>query len=301
MSKPRPTPPANAADPTTPGPGLLQIRNLTISFDRYATTGWSTARSRVTPARNIQLDLHEGTVTALVGASGSGKTLLAEALLGMYQPNMEVTGTIEWQGVSQDAADLQARRGRDIALIPQSVASLDPFMRVGRQIGGSREARHALYRRFRLDPGVDRLYPFQLSGGMARKVLCCLTLITAPRLIIADEPTPGLDRPATAQVLAGLRETADRGGAVLLITHDLEAALTVADRIAVMLDGTIVEELAAPDFAAGRSHHLFTRDLWSAAVGFLNIFDGDFSRSGSFDPVEAGQGDLAERGEGDLE
>lgn len=230
--------------------------------------------------RSLSLSVHEGEIVAVVGASGSGKTLLADAVLGLFEPNALVRGRIWFDGAPMDAAALAAARGRGIALVPQSVASLDPLMRVGRQVEGApcgrgaarradaarrRARRRELFARYGLSEEVARCYPHELSGGMARRVLLCCALMASPKLIIADEPTPGLDLPLAVAALADFRAFADAGGGVVLITHDIELALTVADRVAVFRDGTVVEETAVASFASPDTlAHPFSRQLWHA-------------------------------------
>ena len=242
--------------------------------------------------RSLSLSVHEGEIVAVVGASGSGKTLLADAVLGLFEPNALVRGRIWFDGRPMDAAALAAERGRGIALVPQSVASLDPLMRVGRQVEGMprgrgaarradagrrRARRRELFARYGLAEEVARLYPHELSGGMARRVLLCCALMDAPKLIIADEPTPGLDLPLAQAALADFRAFADDGGGVMLITHDIELALTVADRVAVFRDGTVVEETSVAAFASPDTlAHPFTRQLWHALPehGFVVTTEG---------------------------
>ena len=112
---------------------------------------------------------------------------------------------------------------------------------------------------------MEDLYPFELSGGMNRRVLIATAMIENPRLVIADEPTPGLDMELAVRALGDLRAFADAGGAVLLITHDLELALSVADRVAVFRDGRVVEEAPVSSFARPELlAHPFSRALWHA-------------------------------------
>uniref|UniRef100_UPI002570B494 ATP-binding cassette domain-containing protein n=1 Tax=Adlercreutzia caecimuris TaxID=671266 RepID=UPI002570B494 len=128
-----------------------------------------------------------------------------------------------------------------------------------------RARRRQLFERYSLAESVARLYPHELSGGMARRVLLCCALMESPKLIVADEPTPGLDAALAAKALADFRVFADAGGGVMLITHDIELALTVADRVAVFRDGTVVEETAVANFASpDLLAHPFTRQLWHA-------------------------------------
>ena len=222
--------------------------------------------------------MHAGEIVAIVGASGSGKSLLADSVLGLYEPNAMVSGTIWFDGVRQDAASLAQLRGCEIAFVPQSVANLDPLMKVGRQVRGvardaadaerRAERQRALFEHYGLAPEVEDMYPFELSGGMARRVLLASALVESPRLIVADEPTPGLDLDLAVRALDDLRAFADAGGGVLLITHDIELALRVADRIAVFKDGTVIEETAVESFDdPSQLRHPFSRELWRALPG----------------------------------
>ena len=201
------------------------------------------AKQRMVPViENLSISVHVGEIVAVVGASGSGKTLLADAILGLYEPNATVCGRIWYDGEPQDAASLAGLRGRGISLVPQSVNNLDPLMKVGRQVEGfartdvplatRRTRRRELFARYGLGEDAAGLYPHQLSAAMARRVLLCCALMDDPRVIIADEPTPGLDLPLALAALADFRSFADEGNGVLLITHDIELALGVADRVA---------------------------------------------------------------------
>ena len=231
----------------------------------------------------LTLSVHEGEIVAVVGASGSGKTVLADALLGLYEPNATVRGTIWFDGVRQDAASLASLRGSGICLVPQSVSHLDPLMRVGEQVQGAprgrtraerardrarREARQReLFELYGLAPEVARMYPHELSGGMARRALLMSALMEEPRVLIADEPTPGLDLALAIRAVDDLRTFANTGAGVILITHDLELAVRVADRVAVFKEGCIVEETSASSFAdPALLEHPFSRDLCRALL-----------------------------------
>ena len=126
---------------------------------------------------------------------------------------------------------------------------------------------------FRSGADTEERYPFELSGGMARRVLIATAAAATPKLVIADEPTPGLDARAAKRVLSHFRELADSGAGVLLITHDLELALTIADRVGVFYAGETVEEANAADFEAGKLRHPYTKALWNALPqnGFVPI------------------------------
>ena len=262
---------------------LLSVEGLGVSFEMYdpAASFWTAPRVRSEAVRELTLSVHEGEVLAVVGASGSGKTVLADALLGLYEPNAKATGRIWFDGEECDADALASLRGHGISLVPQSVSNLDPLMRVGEQVQGMPQGRtrveratdrvrrvarqQELFAAYGLAPEVADLYPHQLSGGMARRVLIMCALMDSPRLIIADEPTPGLDLDLAVHALDDLRAFANRGGGVLLITHDLELALRAADRVAVFRDGTVVEETAVGSFDDPASlRHPFSRSLWHA-------------------------------------
>lgn len=276
------------------GHHLLTVEDLSVSFRMYDPEApfFKAEQREVGVIRSLSLSVHAGEIVAVVGASGSGKTLLADAVLGLFEPNALVRGRIWFEGEPVDAATLAELRGHGISLVPQSVTSLDPLMPVGRQVEGipqgrsaarradaaRRRARRAeLFSRYGLAEEVARMYPHELSGGMARRVLLCCALMDAPKLIIADEPTPGLDLPLAQAALQDFRTFADEGGGVMLITHDIELALTVADRVAVFRDGTVVEETSVAAFASPDTlGHPFTRQLWHALPehGFVVLAEG---------------------------
>lgn len=247
---------------------LLEIRDLSVSFSMY---------SHGLEQRDLQVisDLHlkvfPGEIAAVAGSSGSGKSLLASAILGILPENAQVQGEMYYEGEKLDHDRQERLRGTEIALVPQSVAYLDPLMKVGRQADGHRKPRPIakrknLFRRLGLPDRTERLYPFQLSGGMARRVLVSTALITDAKLIIADEPTPGMSLKEALAALRMFREMADTGKAVILITHDIDLAFEFADRIAVFYAGTTVETAPASDFKAGPDalRHPYSKALWSA-------------------------------------
>lgn len=248
------------------GHHLLQIEHLSIGFTMYQQDNRLTDIQKISQViDDLSLSVHTGEILAVVGASGSGKTLLADAIMGLYATNVWVEGTIYYDGVQQDAKSLAQLRGNEIAFVPQSVKSLDPLMKIGKQIGGDPQQRAALLEHYGLSPEVENLYPFELSGGMARRVLLCMALMGDPRLIIADEPTPGLDLELAVQAMEDFRAFANEDKGVLLITHDIELALRVADRVAVFKDGTVVEETSVANFASPELlHHPFSKALWHA-------------------------------------
>lgn len=269
---------------------LLTVEHLSIGFDMYDPDApyFTAGRVCAPVVRDLSLSVHAGEVVAVVGASGAGKTLLADAIMGLYEPNSWVEGAIWFDGKRQDAAGLARVRGKGISFVPQSIASLDPLMRVGEQIMGAcpraeRGLRRSRMRRllasYGLEPAVERMYPYELSGGMARRVLLLCALMDEPKLIVADEPTPGLDLPAAVHALDDLRRFAQGGGGVVLITHDIELALGAADRIAVFSDGTIVEQTACASFAdPALLRHPFSKALWRAMPE--HAFEGSKGHAG---------------------
>lgn len=256
------------------GHHLLQLDDVSVGFERYAGRGVLAPRETRFVMEHLSLSLHEGEILALVGASGSGKTLIADTIMGLFAANAQVTGRVWFDGDAMDERSLTPLRGNRIAFVPQSVESLDPLQRVGRQIERlaqgmtkqeARARRRELFARYRLDEEAARRYPFELSGGMARRVLLIGALMNHPHVIVADEPTPGLDMELAVRAMDDFRRFANDGGGVLLITHDIELALRVADRIAVFENGTVVEETAVTSFASpDLLQHPFSKALWHA-------------------------------------
>jgi peptide/nickel transport system ATP-binding protein len=253
---------------------ILSVRHLSVTFTIYDV---GLIQKQLAVITDLDVDVAAGEVVAIVGASGSGKSLLAHALLGILPPNAQLGGEIVFQRERLTQARKEALRGQAIALVPQSVASLDPLMRVGPQVRRAAElsgldGRSAAavvdrtFARYGLAPAVRRLFPYQVSGGMARRVLVATAAVGHADLIIADEPTPGLHPDLVAEALGHLRELADTGKGVLLITHDIEAALQIANRVAVFYAGTTVEIARATDFHGNGSalRHPYTQALWRA-------------------------------------
>ena len=259
----------------------LSVRGLTVRFP-LPVRRRRAAAPVVHAATDVSLDLHAGRVLALVGESGSGKSVLASALLQLLPGTAAVGGS----AVLADGTDLLTAgaqemsrrvRGRRVALVPQSAAtSLTPVRTARSQLEetvrellpgtGPRARAEELAERVGLDPrDLDR-YPHELSGGMAQRVVVALALAGEPAVVLADEPTAGLDRPLVDRTLQLLRTVADAGCAVLLITHDLGALLRspqVVDDLAVMYAGRLVETGPAGAVLGGPGHD-YTRDLLAA-------------------------------------
>jgi len=274
---------------------LLEIHDLSVSFRMY---DGALEQKDLQVISDLHLTVRPGEIVAIAGSSGSGKSLLASAILGILPGNATVRGHLHYKGQELTAERQAQLRGSKIALVPQSVAYLDPLMKVGRQADGHKkprptEKRRVLFRRFGLPEKTEKLYPFQLSGGMARRVLVSTAMITDAELIIADEPTPGMSLEQALEALQMFREMADEGRAVILITHDIDLAFEFADRVAVFYAGTTVETAPASDFRTGPDalRHPYSKALWRALPqnGFTPIdgfqpYAGDLPKGCLFAP-----------------
>ena len=249
---------------------ILSVKDLGISFSQY-TKGL--IRRELEVITNLDIDLYEGEILAVVGSSGSGKSLLAHAILGILPDNATTEGNIIYKGKTLTLKDKEKLRGREIVFIPQSVNFLDPLMKVSKQVKISIENKEKankrqryIFNKYGLDKKVDNLYPFELSGGMARKVLLSTALVSDCKVIIADEPTPGLDEKSLNEALKDFRNIADSGCAILMITHDIEAALKIADKIAVFYAGTTLEIANVNEFKGDGKNlrHPYSKALFNA-------------------------------------
>jgi peptide/nickel transport system ATP-binding protein len=248
---------------------ILEVENLIVTFQQY-TSGLK--QKNLYAITNLTLTLEEGEILAVVGASGSGKSLLAHAILGILPSNASVAGSIKYMGEEMTPSKQAALRGKEIALVPQSVNYLDPLIQVGKQVRSGVKSTDAVsvqreaFHRFHLGREVENMYPFELSGGMARRTLLSTATVSGAKVIIADEPTPGLDQFVIKEALRSFRELADGGCAVMLITHDIESALSIADKIAVFYAGTTVEIAPAGNFSGtGEAlRHPYSQALWRA-------------------------------------
>lgn len=249
---------------------ILSVKDLGISFSQY-TRGLR--RKDLKVITNLDIDLYEGEILAVVGSSGSGKSLLAHSILGILPHNSTTEGSIIYRGKELTSKDKEKLRGKEIVFIPQSVNFLDPLMKVSKQVkisidnkDDANKRQRKIFDKYGLDNKVDSFYPFELSGGMARKVLLSTALVSDCKVIIADEPTPGLDEKSLNEVLQDFRNIADSGCAILMITHDIEAALKIADKIAVFYAGTTLEIANVNDFKGDGKNlrHPYSKALFNA-------------------------------------
>ena len=216
------------------------------------------------------LALRPGEILCVIGETGSGKSLLAQAAMGLLPQELHARGTFRFaHGKAVDARDRQALRAlwdRETCIVPQEpAAALDPLARIARQLvdpdDGSKAA--DLLARVDLPAATGGLYPFEVSGGMAQRVLIANAAASPAGLVIADEPTKGLDTHRIARVTGLLRQLNDEGKTLLVITHDLAVVRALAGRVAIMKDGEIVET-GETDEVLTRPRHPYSR-AWLAA------------------------------------
>jgi peptide/nickel transport system ATP-binding protein len=245
---------------------MLSVRDLKVSF--------ATEEGVVQAVDGVSFDLEESEVLAVVGESCCGKSVTAMTLLGLTRgPNALFEGTAKYKdtelvGASDD--ELRRIRGAEIAMIFQDpMTSLNPVLRIGDQImeqiqeheglpdAQARERAIELLERVGIPRARERVdsYPFEFSGGMRQRVMIALALSCDPSVLIADEPTTALDVTIQAQILARIRDLRDEtGAAVILVTHDLGVVADIADRIAVMYAGRIVEQGTLDDIFYDPQH-----------------------------------------------
>jgi oligopeptide/dipeptide ABC transporter ATP-binding protein len=246
------------------GHPLLAIRDLTVEF--------ATPRGTVRAVRGVSLDVRRGECLAVVGESGSGKSQLFLGSFGLLAARGSAGGSVRFDGqelLGRDPAPLRSVLGTRVALVFQDpMNALTPHLTIGRQLtevvrdrglldGPEAQARSLeALRAVRMpDPEVRlRQYPHELSGGQRQRAAIAMGLMTNPQLLVADEPTTALDVTVQAQVLEVLRAARDRGLALVLITHDLGVVAQLADRVAVMYAGRIVESAPVRELFAAPAH-----------------------------------------------
>jgi len=255
---------------------LLEVCNLTVKF--ASPQGWTTAVYRAS------FTLDAGSVLALVGESSAGKTSLALAILRLLPPGIaRVTGTVLFNGVDllgMTGEEIQLVRGNEIGMIFQEPASaLNPLLPVGAQVAEPLEVHRGMKPRDARQEAVKLLgkaglpdpalrardYPHQLSGGMRQRVMVAAALACDPVLLIADEPTSALDVMTQSRLLDVLRGIQlENDLAVLLVSHDLGVVAAMADQVAVMHEGRILETTPVGELFE-KPRHPHTRALVAAA------------------------------------
>jgi peptide/nickel transport system ATP-binding protein len=264
------------ASSLTGGRPLLDVRELSVSF--------ATRDGSVQAVDGVSFELARGEVLAIVGESGSGKSVCAMTLMGLTRgPNTTIAGSATFEGrelIGMPEARLRRIRGAELAMVfqdPQS--SLNPVYRVGEQIAEQIRAHEPfvsktqalqrageLMERARIPRARERVraYPHELSGGMRQRVMIAMGLSLGAKVLLADEPTTALDVTVQAQILAELKDLRDQEDlSIVLITHDFGVVADIADRIAVMQAGRIVEQGTATEIFEGPKHP-YTRGLLAA-------------------------------------
>ena len=254
---------------------VLSLQGLTVALPRGA--------DRPEALRDVSLDLKAGEILCVVGESGSGKSMTASAVMRLLPPNVTITaGSISFEGqdlARADEAAMRALRGSRIAMVFQEpMTALNPLRSIGDQIGETfrihtsltnaeiEERVLALLSEVRIpDPArAARAFPHELSGGQRQRAMIAMALALDPVVLIADEPTTALDVTTQAQILTLIRDLQRRKGtAVLFITHDFGVVAEIADRVAVMQHGLVVEQGLAAD-VLHKPQHSYTKALIAA-------------------------------------
>jgi oligopeptide/dipeptide ABC transporter ATP-binding protein len=277
---------------------LLEVRDLRVEFDTYGGV--------VKAVRGVDLDLQRGETLAIVGESGCGKSVTVQALMGLVPspPGRVTGGSVRFRGrelLGLRLAELNRIRGREIGMIFQDpMTSLNPTMSVGRQISetlrfhqglrGDAARRKAieLLDRVRIPEPRVRVdqFPFQLSGGMRQRVMIAMAIACEPAVLVADEPTTALDVTVQAEILQLLRDLQRQHQmSIVLITHDLGVVAGMADHVAVMYGGQIVER--------GAVHDVFERPAHPYTLGLQAALPSRHEgRRARLEPIEGSPPDL---------
>ena len=265
---------------------LLDVRHLTIAFPRSNERQGTGALPSLVAVRDRSFSIAPGEVLGLVGESGSGKSVTSLALMRLLPPNALASGEIKFtaEGNMRDLlqlsdSEIRPLRGSQLAMIFQEpMTALNPVMRVGDQIAEAVLAHQAVRKPEAWSRAVTAMkevgiadserrardYPHQLSGGMRQRVMIAMAIVDRPKLLIADEPTTALDVTIQAQILEVLAELRAKFGLTMLfISHDLAVVSQVADRVAVLYAGNLVELGSKQDIFHGAAHP-YTRGLLNA-------------------------------------
>lgn len=246
---------------------ILNVENLSVDF--------KTAYGKVQAVRNVSFSVEKGEILAIVGESGCGKSVMCKAIMNLLPKTAEITAeAVSVNGESLlhiSEKEMCKKRGKLFSMIFQDpMTSLNPTMTVGAQIaeaitahdsfGSKKEVKEKVYKLMRM-VGIDRveerskLYPYNFSGGMRQRIVIAIAIASNPAILFADEPTTALDVTIQAQILDILTDIRDRlETTIVLVTHDLGVVARVADRVAVMYAGKIVEIGAAEEIFYDAKH-----------------------------------------------
>lgn len=281
---------------------ILEVNNLHVSFHTY--TG------EVRAIRDVNFHLNKGETLAIVGESGSGKSVTTRTLMGLSAKNAEITGDIQFKGRNLNALkeeDWVEIRGNEIAMIFQDpMTSLDPTMKIGMQIAEPIIKHEKVDKKVALERALQIMknvgipnaeehiddYPHQWSGGMRQRAVIAIALATNPEILIADEPTTALDVTIQAQILNLMKQIQkETDSSIIFITHDLGVVAGMADRVAVMYAGKVIE-YGTVDEVFYNPQHPYT---W----GLLNSMPTTDTVSGSLQSIPGTPPDLLNPPKGD--
>lgn len=260
---------------------LLSVNQLVVSF--------ATQQGVISPVRNVSFEVNAHETLGIIGESGCGKSVTAQALMGLLPPRTSRTdGEVLLAGKALHKLSTKARRqlsGREMAMVFQDpLASLNPVMTIGYQLDESLRLHTALNRQQRQEKVLDlleqvgipdparcvRSWPHELSGGMRQRVMIAMAVSTSPKLLIADEPTTALDATIQAQILSLLDDIKQQTGmGIIIITHDLSVVARLCQRVLVLYAGQVVEETDVYTLF-DRPQHPYTRALLAARPSLQN-------------------------------
>jgi oligopeptide/dipeptide ABC transporter ATP-binding protein len=260
--------------PDPDGPALLDVEGLTVEY--------ATEDGALTAVEDVDLRLREGEILGVVGESGCGKTTLTKAILDLLPENGRIAdGSVRLNG--RELTTLSDREWRSVRweevsyVVQNAMNALDPVHRVGSQFveiirahtdrsrAEARELAGDLVESVGIDRGRLRDYPHELSGGQRQRVVIALALALEPPLVVADEPTTGLDVVIQDEILQLIAEKqAELGSAMIIITHDISVVAEIADRVAVMYGGQVAE--------VGPTREVFKRSAHPYTMGLTNAF-----------------------------
>ena len=281
---------------------ILSVKNLHVDFHTYA--------GDVKAIRDVNFDLKEGETLAIVGESGSGKSVTTRTIIGLNAKNSEITGEINFKGRNLNElseSEWVKIRGNEISMIFQDpMTSLDPTMKIGLQIAEPIMIHEKISKKEALERALELMknvgipnaeehindYPHQWSGGMRQRAVIAVALAANPEILIADEPTTALDVTIQAQILHLMKEIQkERHSSIIFITHDLGVVAGMADRVAVMYAGKIIE-YGTVDEVFYNPQHPYT---W----GLLNSMPTTDTESGSLESIPGTPPDLLNPPKGD--